>query len=238
MSSMDSRKISIAIPTWERVKETIASFEQVHDDTRVSEIVIVDDASSLETYNELKALCDFFPKVKLYRNLTNQDCFRNKMTAVSFCSNDFVCLWDSDNVFGVDYLNKIFLEKWSEDLILTPDFAKPHFNFRAYSGIVVTKENVSEYIYKEMFETMLNANNFFVNKNEYMKVWDTITTDPVTSDSIMFCKNWLYVGNKIKVVNGLEYEHTVHEKSHYKTNVYRTPHGLHENILQQLREMK
>jgi len=41
-------KISIAIPTYERVQMLFESFSQVHDDDRVDEVVIVDDAAQMK----------------------------------------------------------------------------------------------------------------------------------------------------------------------------------------------
>ena len=79
---VDERRISICIPTFQRVDMTLDSFKEVYDDERVSEIIIVDDASDISVFEELKSICDVLPKVKLYRNLTNQDCYFNKATAI------------------------------------------------------------------------------------------------------------------------------------------------------------
>jgi glycosyltransferase involved in cell wall biosynthesis len=177
------------------------------------------------------------PKVKHFRNDYNQDCYRNKKTAIELATNKWCCLWDSDNVFNIDYLDRIFEREWDNNTIYTPGFAAPHFDFRRYEGLIITKENVSAYIDLPMFETMLNANNFFVNREEYLKAWDG-SVDPVTSDSIFMCYNWLKSGRKIMVVPGLTYQHTVHPGSHYVNNNHRTAPGLHESILHNFREMK
>lgn len=232
-----ARQISIAVPTYNRCDETIDSFVDVYSDARISEIVIVDDFSNVETYNDLKELSDFIKKCRLFRNESNRDCYRNKQTAMSFVSNDWAILFDSDNKLDERYVDLLFqIEKWDERTIYTPSFASPHFDFRAYSGMEVSNSNVGEFIDKPMFEVMLNACNYFVNKNEYLKIWDG-SIDPVTSDSIYFCLKWLEAGNKIKVVDGLTYTHTVHDGSHYKTNNHRTPVGFHQSILKRLREL-
>lgn len=232
----DDRKISIAIPTWNRVEMTIEAFMDVYDDDRISEIVIVDDASDLEVFTRLKELCDNLSKVKLYRNLTNQDCYRNKMTAISYVSNDRCILLDSDNKIGKDYINRLYeIPEWDYNTIYTPDFAEPSFSFQQFSGLLVTKGDVSNWIDEPMFEVMLNASNYFVNRNEFLKVWDG-STDPVTSDSIFTAYNWLNAGNKIIVVDGLHYQHRVHN-GHYQTNVHRTPVGFHDSVLNKLRQL-
>jgi glycosyltransferase involved in cell wall biosynthesis len=231
----DERTLSLAIPTWNRTDILFESFVQVYDDPRVSEIIIVDDCSDMGCFNEMRDKFAALTKIKLIRNITNVDCYQNKYRALSFINNEFGILLDSDNVIGVDYLDKIFEYEWRPDIILTPDFAQPNFNFKAYSGLLITKENVAEYIDKPMFETMLNAANYFVNRDNYVKVWDD-KVDPVTSDSIFQCYNWLAAGNKIHVVPNLHYFHRVH-RGHYQTNVNRTAPGFHESILNKLRQL-
>lgn len=177
------------------------------------------------------------------------DCHRNKREAVSKASNEWVILLDSDNVIDVNYLDKIYNLKdtfestpWLPFQILQPSFAKPSFNFSEYQGMMITKENISKHIEYATFGTMLNAMNFFINRDEYLKVWDG-SVDPVTSDSIYFNYKWLEAGNSIYVVPGLEYEHRVHghgkeEGSHYVKNVRRTKPGFHQSIINKLKAMK
>lgn len=234
----DGRKISICYTTYNRVEELMDSMEKVYDDERIDEIVVSDDFSELEHYEMLKQYFEYMPKVRLHRNEKNMDCYKNKKVAVSLAKNDWLCLWDSDNDFGVDYLDAIFsIPKWEDDIVYTPSFAKPAFDFRQYDNVVLSKENVSKYIDLPMLEVCLNACNYFVNKNSYINVFDD-NADPVTSDSIFQCYNLLRHGRKIKIVQGLEYFHNIHDGSHYKNNVYRTPVGFHESLLQKIRELK
>jgi len=104
---------------------------------------------------------------------------------------------DSDNGIGKDYIDKIYeIPEWDIDTIYTPSFAMPKFDFRAYEGLTITKESVADYIDKPMFEVMLNAANYFVHPFMYLEVFDD-TINPVTSDSIFQCYNWLNEGKKI-----------------------------------------
>lgn len=234
---VDQRQLSICVPSWNRSDMTIESFYDVYEDERVSEIVIVDDASEMEIYEDLKSMADCLPKVKLYRNIFNKDCYFNKLTAISYSNNPFAILLDSDNKIDKSYLDRIFeIEEWDERTIYTPSFAAPNFDFRPYENLLVTKENVAEYVDKPMFQTCLNAANYFVSKDGYTSVWDN-DTDPVTSDSIYIAYRWLESGRKIKIVSGLTYQHKVHEQSHYQNNIHRTPAGFHESILQKLRQL-
>lgn len=230
-------KISIAIPTFKRTDLLYQSFQQVINDDRVGEIVIVDDASPSHTYAEIESYCGSNPKIKLFRNGKNLDCYRNKMEAIRNCSHEYVCLWDSDNGFGVDYLDKIFDTPWAPERILQPSFAKPHFDFRKFNSLLVHKTNVAKYAHDSTFTTMLNAMNFFVHRENYLEVWSD-HVDPVTSDSIYFNWSWLNAGKSIHVVPGLEYEHRVHEGSHYQQNHHRTPNNLHNEIIRKLKKMR
>jgi glycosyltransferase involved in cell wall biosynthesis len=213
------------------------SFAQVIDDDRISEIVIVDDHSDMEVFNRVFEYTRTIPKVKLYRNEKNLDCYRNKREAVSKSSNEWVIIFDSDNIMTKAYVDAIHKQEWWEDEILQPSAARPHFVFTSYSGLDVDKHNVSIHMDESPFSTMLNAMNYFVNRDEFLRVWDG-SIDPVTSDSLYQNYNWLKAGNSIYVVPGLEYEHRVHNGSHYQNNVRRTPQGFHESIIQKFKELK
>lgn len=233
----ETRRISISIPTFNRCDMVMESFMDVYHDERVNEIVIVDDESDWGLYTDLKNLVELYPKIKLWRNKENRQCYVNKATSLVYSNNDFCILLDSDNKISKDYLDKIFeIEKWEDDTIYTPAFAFPNFDFRQYSGLLITKENIAEYIDKPMFETMCNAANYFVNKNSYLDVWDE-HLEPMTSDSIYMISRWLDAGNKVQVVSGLSYFHRVHSGSHYQNYKHLTPDGFHESVLNKLRSM-
>lgn len=240
---MDNRKVSISIPNYNRVDVLIESFSKVLSDERVEGIHIQDDASDIEIFKQVKAILDVLNtthnnKITLGRNLTNQDCFRNKYHSVLGANTEWVILLDSDNIIDTDYLDRLYeIENWDANTIYTPESAYPNFDFTAYSGLEVSKENVSEYIDKPMFETMLNASNYFINKDTWISVWDG-SVNPVTSDSIYVCMKWLQTGKKIKILKGLKYFHRVWENSHYRTQNHRTPTGFHQSILDTLRNLK
>jgi hypothetical protein len=167
--------------------------------------------------------------------LTNRDCYANKYISISLSPTDYCIILDSDNQIDKSYLDKIFEQEWAEDMILAPDWAKPTFNYTEYSDLIVSKDNLKEYIDKPMFETCLNCMNYFVNKNAYCDVWDA-TTDPVTSDSLFQNYNWLMSGKYIHIVHGLRYEHLVHNQSHYINNVQRTG-DFREILIEKIRKL-
>jgi glycosyltransferase involved in cell wall biosynthesis len=230
-------KISIAIPTYNRYEMTLESFSDVIDDERIAEVVISDDASDWSLFNTLKTAVSSMPKVRISRNLSNQDCYFNKRTSISLCLTDYVIILDSDNKIDKSYLDAIYSKKWNPETIFAPEYAKPQFDYRDYSGLTLTKENISEYIDLPMLSTALNTMNYFVHRYNYIKVFD-MDTDPVTSDSLYQNYNWLKEGYNIHILKGLQYNHLVHSGSHYINNVARTPSNFNEILMNKLRNLK
>ena len=239
---MSDRTIGISIPTYNRVDMLFRTFEKVISTDSVAEITIVDDASPIEVYNRIEERAKENFKIKLFRNDHNLDCYANKAAAISNSTESWCCLWDSDNIFSFNYLFKLFqITKWEEDTAYLPAFAEPHFDYRRYEGLTITKENVAKYMHDPTFTTMLNTHNHFVNRKFYLKCWDG-DTNPHTSDSIYM--NYLYLknGGKLYVVPGLTYQHTVdnhqnEEPGHYVSNCHKTG-NFHQEVEQKLRELK
>ncbi len=240
---MISSSISICLTNFNREQLLYESIEQVIDDERISEIVISDDCSEYGLYCRVVDHYKAYPKVKIYRQIANVDCHRNKFNAVHEATNEWVILFDSDNILTKDYIDAIERQQiFKDDVIYQPSFAKPHFDFTAFEGLLITGDNVASHMMKHQFQTMLNANNNFFNRERWLKYFDT-TIDPVTSDSIYQNYLWLKSGGQIYVVPGLQYEHRVNkhsteEGSHYMKNHRRTKPGFHESIVNKLKAMR
>lgn len=232
--------ISIAITSFNRSDLTLKSFEKVLYDQRISEVVIVDDQSEHEHFTKLYELVRHLPKVRLIQNEKNLGCYWNKRKAVESASNEWVILLDSDNQIDTSYLDAIENVSGHGDnpikTILQPEFARPHFDFRVYSGKTFDREWVKNYLPQQTFCTMLNAMNFFVNRDEYLRVFDTTKKEPWTADSIYFNYLWLKAGNKIYVTPGMQYDHLVHDGSHYKNNVHKTGNFYNE-VVEMLKQL-
>lgn len=234
------RKISIAVTTYNR-PNTVRAFEKVLNDERIDDIVVVDDCSNLQSFRKLKEniiSLNQKQKIRLFRNNKNLDCYRNKRRAVSLADNESVIVLDSDNVIDKSYLDAIDNWGFNELAVAQPSFAKPHFDFRALAGKVITRENVAEYLMQiPVTEVMLNAMNFLVNKHAFLAFSDE-GVDPVTSDSLFWNANFLRNGGEIHVIEDMHYDHPISEDSHYKLNNRRTPRDLHEKIMNELRGMR
>lgn len=231
--------ISLCLTTYNRTDLLYESFAQVIDDERISEIVIIDDFSDPDCYIKIENHFKEYPKVKIFRNGENLDCYRNKREAIQAASNEWVIILDSDNIITKQYIDRIenlFIAGLNKKTIYQPSFAKPHFDFTRYEGKLIDKSNVGKHMVDATFSTMLNAMNYFVNREEYLRVWDG-SIDPVTSDSIYQNLNWFKSGNSMYVVPGLSYDHRVHDGSHYQNNIKRTPHGFHRQCEEELKQL-
>jgi glycosyltransferase involved in cell wall biosynthesis len=215
----------------------LRAISEVIENPAISEIVIVDDASDIEKYNELKLSLENLrdAKIKLYRNESNIDCYRNKKRSVELATKEWCIIFDSDNIISNEYLNKLSLIKWESDTIYAPDFAKPHFDYRHFGGQIIDKTNVHTFIDKPQFLCLINTCNYLVNRRKYLEVWDG-SIDPHTADTAYFNSCWIKAGYKIMVVAGMEYEHTVHDGSHYVNNVHKTG-NLFEDIIGGLKQL-
>ena len=226
--------MTVAFTTFNRTDLLYQAVEPFLADDRISEVVISDDHSNENIFAEIRAKYLLTAKVKIYRNEETLDCYRNKRQAVKHATSEWVALLDSDNTFSKEFIDAIFSQqKWNHSWAYAPEFARPHFDFRGLSGTAISRNNIRSILPNGNCGTMLNAMNYFFNRDEFLRVWDK-SIDPVTSDSLYHNYNWLKAGNTIYVTPGLQYNHLVHEGSHYKQNVRRTPDGLHEELLDKL----
>lgn len=242
---MEDFKITVCLTNYNRSRLLFEAVTNVLYDERVNEIVISDDHSKDEIYSSVVWYFKEHPKVKIFRNETNIDCYRNKARSLELATNDWCCLWDSDNIFDrtyIDRIENIAIAGLNDTTIYTPSFARPHFDFTSVAGVNINRSNIAGLIQSDKVQTMLNAANFFVNRHKYLSVFNP-DIDPVTSDSIYMAYRWIESVGSIYVVPDLTYRHRVNdhgaeEGSHYAANVRRTKQDFHKGILDSLKQMR
>lgn len=210
-------KLSLAITTYNRSDLTLKAFEQVLNDDRISEIVIVDDCSTDDHFNRLTKLCSVGDKVRIFWNHENIGMSRNKAEAISYCYNDWVIILDSDNVIDSTYLDAVENLELRKNVIYCPEFARPNFDFRELSGMTFDKSNAKDYIGHRAFEVLLNTCNFLVHRESYDKVYRH-NPKIKESDTIWFNYLWLLNGGSLHVTPGMQYDHLVHKGSGWLSN--------------------
>lgn len=200
-------ELSLCITTFNRFTYLPESFAQVINHPRITEIILMDDCSDMEIFKQVEGLKSLSPKIKVYRQAKNRGMSYNKYTAVGYAQNSGVILFDSDNVMTPAYIDTIF-EELNPNLIYQPSFAKPHFDFRKYDMTTFWPKHASQKMKEPMFNTMLNACNYVVNRDEYLRVYEE-NPEHKASDTVWFAYLWLKAGNGFYVVRGMEYEHRV-----------------------------
>lgn len=237
--------ISLCITTYRRDSLLFESFQQVINDERISQIVIVDDASPAQYQQPIVAFCKAYPKIKVFFNKKNLGCYKNKVEAVRKATNQWVYLLDSDNVLTPDAIDKLYAYNiehgWKRDEIIAPEFAWPTFDYREFSGETFTRQNIAKHVHRKRFDCLINTANYFFHRDEYLKIHDPYI-EPWTADTILTNYNWLKAGNKIHILRGLQYFHRTddfkgQEGSHYVTNVKKT-NGLAKKIEQRLLKLR
>lgn len=195
----------------------LEAFEKVLDDSRISEIVISDDASDPLVVDWMENMLNI-DKVKIIYQPVNLGMSRNKAESVRLASNEWCILFDSDNVISTKYLDALFKFTWDEDVIYCPDFARPNFDFRKYSSLKFSKKEAKRYIKEGRFEVLLNTCNYFVHRDTYLSVYQH-NPDMKGTDTIWFNYNWLKSGREFYVVPGMQYDHRVHEGSGFMADM-------------------
>jgi glycosyltransferase involved in cell wall biosynthesis len=195
----------------------------------VDEIVVVDDAS--ECGPKLKQLLLSFPKVRFFSNNENLGVFGNKLEAIAQCKNKWVINCDSDNSMSIDYIDRAYNSLGKSDTWLCPSFARPKFDYRHLVGLY-SIETIKGLLQRPRGDCLLNTGNQVVHRENFMLVFgkyrgkrfDLMQPNYLSLseedrnkehwrqvfnayDSFIFNLEWLKAGNKIHVVDGLEYSH-------------------------------
>lgn len=211
-------KLSLAITTYNRLSLTIASFAQVIDDNRINDIVVLDDASTDGSHKKLVEYFKDIPKVRVIRQVQNRGMSVTKRDAIALCRNSAVVIFDSDNKLEKGYLDALeAVGEFSENTLYLPIAANPRFDYRKYSGIAVTANNIGKFMNDEMFRCALNTCNCLVDRDYYTK---TFIEDPKIgcADTINHIYNHLKIGGKLFFVPGMEYFHLVGPQSGFLEN--------------------
>lgn len=208
--------LTLAITCYNRIQYLKESFAQVINHPRITEIILMDDCSDMEIFKQVEGLKALSPKIKVYRQAANRGMGRNKADAISYAENEWVVLFDSDNIIGNDYIDALPMDLMQQ-AIYQPDAAMPHFDFRKFRGVSFTRVN-SALIKQPMFNTMLNACNYVVHRDEYLRVYEENPAHKA-SDTVWMAYLWLKAGNGFYVVPRMEYFHRVHDQSGFLADV-------------------
>jgi glycosyltransferase involved in cell wall biosynthesis len=229
----DSRMFSLCIPTMDRFDEFLSHYLISYlDNELIQEIILTDengnDVDKIEFYFEE---CK---KIKVFRNEKKLGPLLNKLKAISLAQNEWVVLMDSDNFADRSYFltAKNYIEstvKDSTNVILSPSFAKPKFNFTHLCGLVYKKgefyknacEEQARFFSEQLYhsEILMNKGNYVINR-QLIKQLD-LTNEPDIDKSsacdVIYLNTLLFEQTDLHfhVVEGMHYTHVQHPGSIY-----------------------
>ena len=210
--------LSLAITSYNRYDLTIESFAQVIDDPRITDIIILDDCSTDGSYERLVKHFEGNSKVRVIQQARNRGMSLNKHDAIALSNNEWVIIFDSDNVIGKDYLDALCsVGEFSHDTLYLPVAANPQFNYREYSSLTITEKNIGRYMGHAMFRCAMNTCNCLVSRDFYIGTF--IRDDKIgCADTINHIYNHLKRGGRLYFVPGMEYFHLVGPQSGFLEN--------------------
>lgn len=204
--------LSLAITHYNRYEMVIESFAQIIDDFRLSEILIMDDASTDGSFEKLAKHFEGDEKVGVIRQAKNRGMQTNKRDAIALAKHSHVIILDSDNIIDTTYIDALEKMTFDEYTIFCPVFARPQFDFRKFSGMTFDITNVGKYMKDDVFNMAMNCCNYVVNKLHYVSAFQ-FNEEHICTDTAWFNYNWLRYGGKFHFVPGMEYTHRVHPGS-------------------------
>lgn len=224
--------ISVAIATHQdRIKWYIHIIKKLYD--VVDEFIVLEDNPTDLIFNRSCEALKGMNKVIHTRTQAlgfngQQGPFKTKFQAVSLCSYEYVAILDSDNEFGVRYIEafkKAALQTMPGNTIYCPIKALPRFDFSAYKGQMFTRNNAGYFMKDGPFQVLMNTGNYVVRKNDYFNI-----LEPLFQEKIPHCCDVIYANYHILkangtmcVVEGMKYGHLDHPDSTYRQNVEKEP---------------
>lgn len=210
---------SLAFTTYNSYNYIVKQLEQNYfemSDGRIDEIVIQDDCS--KDYELLQPFVS--SSVKVFQNQKNLSPLLSRIELIKNCKNERILLMDSDNFLDKNSFEKINKIEPKEDVIYCPDFARPNFQFKEFSDVVIDLAFAKQHLTEIGMQIFLNTGNYFIPKNKYLEVAQNIDESFAyfTVDVIYFNCLWLKAGNKLHCVKDYEYNHTMRDDSYYMTH--------------------
>lgn len=214
------KQVSIVTPFYNtsRYAQDLIAFA---DDSRIAEMIILDDCSEDAHYMGLKRTVNNHPKIKLYRNEENLGEFKTRIKATELAKSDWVIFLDGDNMLTPDYLDRAFSLNWKENVIYAPDYGNHvHIDYRVLDGNYIGKDNAKRYLTKQhiyMFQMFLNTGNYLMNRKKYLEIAKPICEiDKHSYGDIYFNGAWFDAGNLMFVIPGMQYLHRIRKDSVWK----------------------
>jgi glycosyltransferase involved in cell wall biosynthesis len=127
---MKNPLVSVFIPAYNVEDFIVESINSILNQTYLElEIVVIDDASSDQTYSKLESLSKLDSRIKLYRNDKNLGLVLNRNKGLQLCSGKYIALMDSDDISVENRIQRFV------------DFLEANTEFDAVTGWMQTFDN-------------------------------------------------------------------------------------------------
>lgn len=225
------KNITLAIPFYNTSQYFLDCIKYAVDNEFVSEIVVNDDRSTSEEWENLNRIVESLnvSKIKIFRNDENIKSFRNKYVTVTKSTNEWVYLLDSDNhPFKNTYSILEQVDQTLDYICYSPRklFCKYDYQYQNqtvsdYSfeynliGIEESKDAISKKT--EWFDWFLNTGNYFFNRNFYLNSLEEAflndSTPRLEADTAASFYFLLKNSGKFKVLENLFHNHRLRHDS-------------------------
>lgn len=220
-------RFSLCITTMDRYDNFLSvNLPKYINNYFIDEIVICDENGN--DVRKIKQNIKNIEKIRFYINDKRKGAFYNKLSCCKLAKNEWIALIDSDNFADIDYFTeandylKNIKKLNNKNIILSPSFAKPNFDFRILSNVCLKKGNFKNIPnYRQNTRTLINAGNYIINKYlvENLKLHDkdkplienSNACDVVLFNTLLFEQ----LNLEMYIVPNMNYEHVVHPKSTY-----------------------
>jgi glycosyltransferase involved in cell wall biosynthesis len=215
-----SFEFSLVITTYNRFDKFLHKYINGYLNNKyISEIVISDDFS--DDYAKLMAKYSSNPKVKIVQQPRNLGALRNKISACTHATKEWICLMDSDNYCNSSYFDGL-VKYWmanpsDKTVVYSPVKAHPRFNFSEYIGTVINQKN-----WNTIDQCLTNLGNNVFHKSIVDHLLPILSeTIEVYGVDVKYMNYKLFnKGISIIVVQGMEYDHCIHQDSLYSKTLH------------------
>lgn len=217
-------KVSLCIATMNRWDKFLSKYLPKYLENPFIGEIVISDENGEDVIKIMENIHD--PRLKLFVNDQRLGAFRNKRNAVSHATYPWVCLMDSDNFAPIEYFEAWLrtFDPTDMTMIYSPSFTfptenHPGFNWRHMLGDVFTPHTFKDVAAKHWRNNQLNVGNYIVSKEQFMKGESIHNSDLQVrchALDVQYQNYLLFIrGASMKVVDGMNYYHLVHDGSYY-----------------------
>lgn len=233
-SSNTTFHFSVGIPHYNRGALIHRPLKNILSHPAITEILIVDDGSSVEEYKRLNDSLNYLgnpQKVAVIRREENRGALETKRECVEKAINNWVLVLDSDNTIFRSYLNSLScLQDPDPKIFYTSSWAFPCFPFHRLNGERINFENAcrltKEGTLRKVF--IFNDGNYLVHRDTYLENVNPLSNIKAEAADVMVVNyKSLSSGISLMTLPGTAYYHRIDPSSFW----LRTKNKSRERIL-------